>query len=115
VYPKQQLARYNRIVSELRAMGLKPHINHIACTARAGVPETACSWCGWHRLYGLWPSRETMLSYQEHNGGFKLTPVLTWKTAWRKSSRLRPGPTWATVYVSYDKAFEDRRPAGGLQ
>ena len=106
VYPRQQLARYNKIVSELKALGFRLPVNHIACTAAALVfPETRLQLVRLGiGLYGLWPSRETMLSYQEHHGGFKLTPVLAWKTRVAQVKSVAAGQ-----YIGYGCTYRTTR------
>jgi alanine racemase len=106
VYPRAQLARYRKILDALRAKGYNPAINHVACTAAALVfPET-------HQqlvrlgigLYGLWPSRETMLSLRERNRNFDLAPVLTWKT---RVAQVKSVP--AGSYVGYGCTYRVTR------
>jgi len=84
-YAFEQRRRFGRMASEIRAAGHKPLLRHAACSAatllfeethldmvRLGVSQ-----------YGLWPSKETLLSYTlEHGreGAPRLEPVLSWKT-----------------------------------
>ncbi len=82
-YANYQLQTFNKLVTKIKSRGLKPKYRHTACSAalllfentrfemvRPGIA-----------LYGLWPSKETYLSYRLQ-GGFNnlLTPVLSWKT-----------------------------------
>lgn len=106
VYPRAQIARYQRILDALRARGHRPAMNHVACTAAALVfPET-------HRqlvrlgigLYGLWPSRETMLSLAERGRRFSLAPVLSWKTRVAQVKTIPPGS-----YVGYGCTYRTTR------
>lgn len=82
-YANNQLKQFNRLVSAIRAHGLKPAYRHTACSAalllfddtkfelvRPGIA-----------FYGLWPSKETYLSYRLQGGSNNiLSPILTWKT-----------------------------------
>jgi alanine racemase len=82
-YANLQLARFDEFVSKIRKLGLNPVYRHTACSAalllfedtkmemvRPGIA-----------LYGLWPSKETYLSYRLQGGSNNiLSPVLTWKT-----------------------------------
>ena len=82
-YANYQLGRFNKIVRQIRRLGLKPQLRHTACSAalllfentkfelvRPGIA-----------LYGLWPSKETYLSYRLQGGSNNiLSPVMTWKT-----------------------------------
>ncbi|PKK83695.1 MAG: alanine racemase [candidate division Zixibacteria bacterium HGW-Zixibacteria-1] len=82
-YANNQLKQFNRLVSAIRAHGLKPVYRHTACSAalllfddtkfelvRPGIA-----------FYGLWPSKETYLSYRLQGGSNNiLSPILTWKT-----------------------------------
>jgi alanine racemase len=106
VYPKAQIARYQKILDALAAKGYRPAINHIACTAATLVfPET-------HRqlvrlgigLYGLWPSRETMLSLAERGRRFGLAPVLAWKTRVAQVKTVAAGS-----YVGYGCTYRTTR------
>jgi len=82
-YADYQLRLFNRMVSKLTKLGIKPKIRHTACSAalilfektrfelvRPGIAA-----------YGHWPSKETYLSYRLGGGDDSLfTPVLSWKT-----------------------------------
>jgi len=82
-YANYQLGLFNAAVKEIRAAGFRPQLRHTACSAalllfentkfelvRPGIA-----------LYGLWPSKETYLSYRLQGGTNSiLTPVLSWKT-----------------------------------
>jgi alanine racemase len=82
-YANSQLEKFNRIVEQIKKAGLKPEYRHTACSAalllfedtkfelvRPGIA-----------LYGLWPSKETYLSYRLAGGSNNiLKPVLSWKT-----------------------------------
>jgi len=82
-YASMQLKRFNEIFAEIKSLGLKPDYRHTACSAalllfektkfelvRPGIA-----------LYGLWPSKETYLSYRLKGGSNRiLEPVLSWRT-----------------------------------
>ncbi len=83
-YARRQMEEFESVVEETRSMGLNFPLVHSACSAAVLLfPGT---WGNMVRLgisqYGLWPSRETLLSYQlEHrvNTAGILKPVLSWK------------------------------------
>jgi len=82
-YANYQLKTFNRIVTAIKKQGLRPQYRHTACSAalllfektrfemvRPGIA-----------IYGLWPSKETYLSYRLQGGSNNiLSPVLNWKT-----------------------------------
>jgi alanine racemase len=82
-YANFQLREFNKIVTKIKGLGLKPDYRHTACSAalllfedtkfelvRPGIA-----------LYGLWPSKETYLSYRLAGGSNSiLTPMMEWKT-----------------------------------
>ncbi len=81
-YPDGQKENYRNMIARLEKLGHSAPVNHVACTAAALIfPDT-------HKnlarigigLYGLWPSRETMLAVRDRDPGFSLAPVLAWKT-----------------------------------
>ncbi len=82
-YAESQLKLFNDGVKKAGRLGLKPTLRHTACSAalllfeetrfelvRPGIA-----------LYGLWPSKETYLSYRLMGGQNQiLSPLLSWKT-----------------------------------
>lgn len=98
-YANYQLNRFNKIVSRIRKLGLKPDFRHTACSAalllfentkfelvRPGIA-----------LYGLWPSKETYLSYRLQGGSNSiLSPIMTWKT---RVIQIKNVP--ADAFISY--------------
>ncbi len=123
-YARRQLDRFHRAVERLRAAGLDPGKRHAACSAATLVfPRTHFEMV---RLgvsqYGLWPSKETFLSYRmagaSANGGphrdppdglvrtagaaDRLEPILTWKARISQLKRVPAGRlvgygcTWQT-------------------
>jgi len=84
-YAQDQLTRFLAIKEMLDAAGIQPEQLHTACSAAILLfPQTHFQLV---RLgisqYGLWPSRETYLSYlhkKKTNDVEALKPILTWKT-----------------------------------
>lgn len=102
----RQLLRYQKMLEELEKKGFQAPVNHIACTAASLVfPQTrlhlARIGIG---LYGLWPSRETMVSLKEHDSKLALHPVLCWKT---KVAQVKTVP--AGEYIGYGCTFRTSR------
>ncbi len=82
-YAELQLRRFDDIVTKIRKLGIKPELRHTACSAalllfektRLDMVRPGIA------LYGLWPSKETYVSYRLSGGSNKiLEPVLSWKT-----------------------------------
>lgn len=82
-FANAQLKSFNAAVSRIKKLGLRPTLCHTACSAalllfektkfdlvRPGIA-----------LFGLWPSKETYLSYRLQGGSNNiLNPVLSWRT-----------------------------------
>lgn len=82
-YAEHQLGIFKKCVEILEGNGVKIPIKHTACTAATILfPETYFDMVRVGiGLYGLWPSRETLLSSMINgNPPVELKPVLTWKT-----------------------------------
>jgi len=102
-YAESQLGVFNRAVKQAGKLGLKAEYRHTACSAalllfeetkfelvRPGIA-----------LYGLWPSKETYLSYRLKGGENNiLSPVMTWKT---RVAQIKEVP--ADAYVGYGCTF----------
>ncbi len=79
----RQLYIFESAVNRVKFRGFTPDYIHSACTAAALLFDSTQftmvrSGIG---LYGLWPSRETLISYRErHDGDDSLKPVLSLKT-----------------------------------
>jgi alanine racemase len=114
-FAEEQLVRFEAAVERLRAAGFRVPIRHTACSAAALVfPETRFEMV---RLgiaqYGLWPSKETLLSYRSRSDGTvdaddprgALHPVLTWKT---RVTQVKDVP--AGAYVGYGCTYQTTRP-----
>ncbi len=107
-YARRQLARFEETLERLRNAGLPLPKVHTACSAAALLfPETHFSMV---RLgisqYGLWPSKETYLSYRlEHpDSEFDLSPALTWKA---RISQVKWVP--AGAYIGYGCTYQATR------
>ncbi|MEP0829474.1 MAG: alanine racemase [bacterium] len=107
-YANYQLAEFNKIVTKINSLGLKPPLRHTACSAalllfentkfelvRPGIA-----------LYGHWPSKETYLSYRLAGGSNSiLSPLLTWKT---KVIQVKNVP--ADAFVGYGCTYRTTAP-----
>ena len=102
----RQLQRYQKMLEELGEKGFKAPVNHIACTAASLVfPRTRLQLARIGiGLYGLWPSRETMVSLKEQGSEFKLEPVLAWKTRVAQVKTVAAGE-----YIGYGCTFRTSR------
>ena len=102
-----QLARFTDGVERVSAAGRCPPVRHTACSAAAILfPRThfdmARVGIG---LYGLWPSRETLVSARERGlSGFVLAPVMTWKAL---VAQVKDVP--AGGYVGYGRTWRAQR------
>lgn len=105
-YPNAQIARYQSMVSKLERLGLGAPMTHTACTAAAIIfPQTRCSLARIGiGLYGLWPSRETMLSSRGLNPWLELRPVLTWKARVAQVKEVAAG-----AFVGYGCTYRTTR------
>ncbi len=83
-YAMEQLRRYNEAVGELESVAGEIPLKHASCSA-AGLlfPEAHFDIIRMGiALYGLWPSKETYLSYKLKHGDLGddlLKPAMTWK------------------------------------
>ncbi|MDP2808086.1 MAG: alanine racemase, partial [bacterium] len=102
----RQLQRYQQMLEELEKKGFKAPVNHIACTAASLVfPQTRLQLARIGiGLYGLWPSRETMVTLKEQGSEFKLEPVLAWKTRVAQVKTVAAGE-----YIGYGCTFRTSR------
>lgn len=107
-YARGQLARFEQVLEKLRAGGLPLPKTHTACSAAALLfPQTHFSMI---RLgisqYGLWPSKETFLSYRlDHPDAVgDLRPVLTWKA---RISQVKWVP--AGAFIGYGCTYQTTR------
>lgn len=82
-YAEYQLGIFKKTIELLENNGINIPLKHTACTAATILfPETYFEMVRVGiGLYGLWPSRETLLSSMINgNPPVELKPVLTWKT-----------------------------------
>lgn len=107
-YAEYQLRNFNRLVTAMSRLGIKPTVCHTACSAalilfeetrfqlvRPGIAA-----------YGHWPSKETYLSYRLRGGRNDLfQPVLTWKTRVTQVRRLP-----ADTFVGYGCTYRTTSP-----
>jgi alanine racemase len=106
-FAESQLARFTEGVDRVAAAGARPVVRHTACSAAAILfPRThfdmARVGIG---LYGLWPSRETLVSARERGlSGFALSPVMTWKAL---VAQVKDVP--AGGYVGYGRTWRAQR------
>jgi len=108
-YAFTQMARFQQMVKLIQKAGYPQLKLHTACSAAVLLfPETH-----FHLVrlgvsqYGLWPSRETYLSYKiKHNrqGMTVLRPVLTWKTKVRQIKSVPPKET-----IGYGRTYQTSR------
>jgi len=107
VHADAQLALFTEGVDRVSATGLRPSVRHTACSAAAILfPRThfdmARVGIG---LYGLWPSRETLVSARERGlSGFALSPVMTWRAL---VAQVKDVP--AGGYVGYGRTWRAQR------
>ena len=112
-YAELQIARFNAALAAADGLGGRPPYIHTACTAAALLFSSTHftmlrSGIG---LYGLWPSRETMVAAREKGGAVPdFRPVLTWKTRIVQIKQVPEGS-----YVGYGCSYRTmRRTALGV-
>jgi alanine racemase len=105
-YPDRQKAAFLGMVGRLEEMGYPAPLRHTACSAAALIfPDTHHSLVRVGiGLYGLWPSRETMLTLRERRPGLALRPVLSWKT---RVAQVKTVPSGS--FVSYGCTYRTTR------
>ncbi len=106
-YAEKQLERFEEAVEIVRKAGAKPSVIHTACTAAAILfPRTHFNMVrAGIGLYGLWPSRETLLAARSDERRVpELVPVLTWKTRVAQLKTLPEGS-----YVGYGCTYRTTR------
>jgi len=107
-YPRYQLDNFLQAVKFLQASGLDVPVKHMSCSAAAILfPETyfnlARVGIG---LYGLWPSRETLVSCRlRGQEPLKLKPVLSWRA---RVAQIKAVPRGA--YIGYGCTYRTTRP-----
>ncbi len=107
-YARGQLNRFNELLARMRQAGFEVPLPHTACSAAAILfPETYFAMVRVGiGLYGLWPSKETLLSaHQEDRNLINLEPAMTWKT---KVAQVKSVP--AGAFVGYGCTYKTTRP-----
>lgn len=93
-YAKEQLRLFGECGRIVRAAGHTDTLFHTACSAAVlTLSETAFDLArAGIGAYGLWPSRETLVSTRERHGEqVPLRPALTWKTRIAQIKWVKPG------------------------
>jgi alanine racemase len=108
IYPRYQLENFMEAVNWFRRHGIEIPVKHMSCSAAAILfPEThfdlARVGIG---LYGLWPSRETLVSCRMRGQEpLKLKPVLSWRTRVAQIKSVSRG-----AYIGYGCTYRTTRP-----
>jgi alanine racemase len=106
-YAEMQIERFTRAISVVERVAGRPPFIHTACTAAALLFSTTHftmlrSGIG---LYGLWPSRETLMAARSKGGVVpEFHPVLSWKTRIVQRKTLPEGS-----YVGYGCSYRTTR------
>lgn len=107
-FAEAQRRAFDDTVAQLTSAGVAPKLRHIACSAATILfPEThveiARAGIG---IYGLWPSRETLVSSRERElPDFTLQPVMSWRCL---IAQVKDVPVGA--YVGYGRTWRASRP-----
>ncbi|MBP7147318.1 MAG: alanine racemase [Acidobacteria bacterium] len=108
-YAERQLAAFAAAVARFRDEGIEPPLVHAACSAATILfPEThfqlARAGIG---IYGLWPSRETLVSARERGiSAFRLRAAMTWKCLVAQVKDVAAGS-----FVGYGRTWRATRPS----
>mgnify|MGYP000092700327 CR=1 FL=1 len=108
-YALRQITQFNEICERIRSSGFSSFERHIASSAAAILfPETHLDVV---RIgiaqYGLWPSKETLLSYRTAFGAGEnhlLRPVLSWKA---RITQIKEVP--AGSFIGYGCTYQTTR------
>ena len=108
-YAYQQLNLFKKMIEQIKVAGFPDIKTHAACSAAILLfPETHFDMV---RLgisqYGLWPSRETLVSYKAkhtQHGEEVLRPILQWKTRVGQIKNVKPNQT-----IGYGLTFQTTR------
>lgn len=107
-YPRMQSGLFRRALEELAAAGIRVPLRHMACTAstilfRDAAVNMARVGIG---LYGLWPSKETLVScLLKKRKPVSLKPALSWKAKIVQVKRVAAG-----AFIGYGCTFRTTRP-----
>ncbi|MBP7670797.1 alanine racemase [Candidatus Gracilibacteria bacterium] len=102
-YARGQLANFERGLAILREVGINPPLVHAANSAATLLFDDALFTmvrCG-IAAYGLWPSKETLLSFR---GIGELKPVMSWKTRVAQVKKVAAGE-----FVGYGCTYRTTR------
>ncbi len=108
-YADSQKRAFTAAEKELSALGVRFASRHIACTAAALLfPETHLEMVRVGiGLYGLWPSRETLLSYRtERDHPIELRPALRWVTTVTEVKDVPAG-----AFIGYGRTYRTSVPS----
>lgn len=101
---QNQIKQFNQKAVELRRKGIKPEIQHTACSAAAlSYPETRMDMM---RIgiaqYGLWPSRETMVKLitRDRKNSDPLKRVISWKSRVMSVKKVK-----TNEFIGYGNAY----------
>jgi alanine racemase len=108
-YALSQLDTFRAALLDLAAAGIEPTCRHTACSAATLLfPETHYDMVRMGvSQYGLWSSKETLLSYQLEHGTeaeSPLRPVLSWKA---RISQVKDVP--ADAFIGYGCTYQTTR------
>ncbi|MBU1703161.1 alanine racemase [Patescibacteria group bacterium] len=105
-YAAGQQEEFNRMISVLKKGGLEPEYKHCANSAATILfPQTYYNFIRpGIANYGLWPSKETLLSARQMDRVVELKPVLSWKT---KVAEVKDVPSGRTI--SYGCTYKTMR------
>ncbi|MBC7364061.1 MAG: alanine racemase [Candidatus Aminicenantes bacterium] len=107
-YPKYQLENFHQAIDWFRQRNINIPLRHMSCSAASILfPEThfelARVGIG---LYGLWPSKETMVSCRlRGKEALRLKPVLSWRARVAQVKNVARG-----AYVGYGCTYRTTRP-----
>ena len=107
-YPRFQLENFRQAIEWFKQKGLDIQFKHMSCSAASILfPEThfdlARVGIG---LYGLWPSKETLVSCRlRGHEPLRLKPVLSWRARVAQVKNIARG-----AYVSYGCTYRTTRP-----
>jgi alanine racemase len=107
-YPKFQLENFRQAVDWFKQRDINVPLRHMSCSAASILfPEThfelARVGIG---LYGLWPSKETMVSCRlRGQEALRLKPVLSWRARVAQVKNVARG-----AYVGYGCTYRTTRP-----
>jgi len=105
-YARLQIERFQAALARAEGIAGKIPVVHTACTAAALLfPSTHFTMLRTGiGLYGLWPSRETLVSVKEKGSPIDFRPVLSWKTRIVQIKSLPEG-----TYVGYGCSYRTTR------